>query len=190
MDIVHRAIEHTNNAYVIRDAGSFVVGQTRDKTDDAGGSAIRAWLKTLDWTEVTDEVREDGMGFSACRYFTAAVPSDVEAYEAIAEWGLLTPEAQAAVTVRKSPHASGKTGHLNELISADISPTRAYRVVMAVGHGENPMFEPAENPKIYFWAPGRFTKFTVITDAMAEDKSLIPPRATVKLEGPLVVDRL
>ena len=177
------AIAATPAAYVIRDVGSYVLGQTRDKTDLAGGAAVKEFLAGLDWQEVTSGVRADGMGFSACRYFVATLPEGVEAYEAIAEWGSLSAEEQAAVTVRRSPHASGKTDHLNELVAAGIAPVRATQVSMVVGHAEDPNSDPSLLPTVYFWAPGRFTKFTVISDEMAENKGLVPAHATVKLEN-------
>lgn len=185
MTLPQLALAATGNTYLIRDAGSFVAGQTRDKTDDVGGADIKAWLSDLDWTEVTSGVRADGMGYAGCRYFVATLPDDAEAYEAIAEWGSLTPEQRARVVVRRSPHASAKTGHTNELISSEVAPTRTHQVALAVGNKHNPSDEPEAAPVVYFWAPGRFTKFTIIDEQMAEDRGLIPSHATVKLEGPL-----
>lgn len=183
LSLLTLALAHTANSYVVRDAGSYVVGQTRDKADTAGGQDIKDFLAELDWREVTSGVRADGMGFAACRYFVATLPENVEAYEAIAEWNSLSPEQQDRVIVRRSPHQSGKTGHLNELISGDIAPLRSHEVVMAVGNKDDPAGDPELAPSVYFWAPGRFTKFTIISDEMAADKRLIPPHATVKLEG-------
>ncbi len=177
------ALSNTSDAYMIRDAGSFVQGQTKDKTDIDGGRAIKNFLAELNWQEVTSGVRADGAAFAQCRYFVATLPDSVEAYEAIAEWSNLTPEQQERVQVRRSPHASGKTGHLNELISADIAPTRSTQVVIAIGDATNPHADASDNPTVYFWAPGRFTRFTIISDEMGADKSLIPAHATVKLEG-------
>lgn len=182
--LITAALKNTSNAYVIRDAGSYVVGHTRDKADEAGGEAIKAFLQGLDWQEVTRGVRSDGLGFGQCRYVVASVPDGTEAWECIAEWGSLTPAQKEAVEVRRSPHASSVTGYLNELISKEIKPVKATQVVLALGNGSVPMEEATEeNAAVFFWAPGRWTKFCVITDNMAEDKGLIPPYATVKLEG-------
>lgn len=182
--LINVALRNSAASYVIRDAGSYVVGHTRDKADEAGGEAVKAFLAGLDWQEVTSGVRADGTGFGQCRYVVAAVPDGVEAWECIAEWGSLSIEQQAAVTVRRSLHASSVTGHLNELISKEITPLRAAEVAMAVGNSSNPMEEATtDTAAVFFWAPGRFTKFCVISDEMAENKALIPAYATVKLEG-------
>ena len=182
--LITAALRNTPTHYVVRDAGSYVTGHTRDKADEVGGEDIKAFLANLDWQEVTSGVRADGMGYGQCRYVVASVPDDTEAWECIIDWDLLSTEQQAAVTVRRSPHASGKTGYLNELISREINPLRACEISMAIGNGSAPMEEAAEETAaVFFWAPGRFTKFCVISDEMAENKSLIPGHATVKLEG-------
>jgi hypothetical protein len=182
--LITAALKNTSNAYVIRDAGSFVAGHTRDKADEAGGEAIKAFLAGLDWQEVTSGVRADGMGFGQCRYVVASVPDNVDAWECIAEWRALTPEQKEAVEVRRSPHASSVTGYMNELISKEIKPAMTTQVVMALGNGSAPMDDATEETAaVFFWAPGRWTKFCVITDNMAEDRGLIPDYATVKLEG-------
>lgn len=177
------ALTNTDDAYLVRDAGSFIKGQSRDKNDIEGAKANKEFLLGLRWFEVTDTVRNDGMGYASCQYFAAVLPDTIEAYEAIAEWSSLSGVQQDNVEVRRSPHASGKTGHLNELISKDVLPRRTYKVSMAVGHARDPNAPADEEPKVYFWAPGKFTKFTIISDDMGADKTLIPAHATVKLEG-------
>ena len=182
--LITAALRNTSNAYVIRDAGSFVTGHTRDKKDLAGGSAIKHFLACLDWQEVTRGVRSDGLGHGACRYVVASVPDGTEAWECISEWGSLTPTQKENVEVRRSPHASSVTGYLNELISKEIKPVKATQVVMALGNGSAPMEEATEeNAAVFLWAPGRFTKFCIISDEMIADRGLIPDYATVKLEG-------
>jgi hypothetical protein len=182
--LITAALRNSAASYVIRDAGSYVVGHTRDKTDLAGGEAIKEFLAGLDWQEVTSGVRADGMGFGQCRYVVALVPDNVDAWECIIDWDLLSTEQQAAVTVRRSPHASSVTGHLNELISKEITPLRAAEVAMAIGNSSAPMEEATEETAaVFFWAPGRFTKFCIISDEMVADRGLIPAHATVKLEG-------
>lgn len=182
--LITAALRNTSSAYVIRDAGSYVAGHTRDKQDLAGGSAIKHFLSCLDWQEVTVGVRADGLGYGQCRYVVASVPEGTEAWECIAEWGSLTSTQKEAVEVRRSPHAASVTGYLNELISKEIKPAMTTQVVMALGNGRAPMDEATEETAaVFFWSPGRFTKFCVISDEMAENKDLIPDHATVKLEG-------
>lgn len=119
---------------------------------------------------------------SKCRY--GAVYGTEGAFECIAEWGSLTPEQQEQVVIRRSPHASDVTKHLNELLLPTVAATPTNRVFIAVGNGKDPYSEPTEeNVTVFLWAPGICTKFTIISDEMAADRSLIPPWATVKLGG-------
>ena len=181
-EIIRLALVNTTAEYVVRDAGSFVTGQTRDKQNVAGGQEIKDWLAGLTWAEETDAVREGKMGFGQCRYGVAHI--DEGAFECIAEWGSLTPEQQEQVVIRRSPHASDVTKHLNELLLSSVQPTPTYRISIAVGNGADPFAEITDkNATVFFWAPGRFTRFTVVSDEMAADRSLIPPWATVKLGG-------
>jgi hypothetical protein len=167
-----------NYLYLVRPAGSYIAGQTRDKTDIAGAEQVADFLKSLRWTEVTDETRAMGAGFGKVRYFRAEVPRGLSAYEAILLWGELSPAERARVSVVKAFHQpkSGPTRY--ELVS-DIAPKKARVLHIAVGHPVDPFTAPTKRAStVYTWFPGR------ITPVVQSDFSVFPvgvhPMATVK----------
>ncbi len=183
--------ESQGPTYFVRPAGSFVVGQSRDKTDVAGGAQIASWLKNLSgWKEVTDEVRAMGAGFGQVRYFQTQVPAGYTAYEGVLLWGELTPAQKATVYVQQAHHAA----NAEELVTADIPLKQASVISILVGAAGNPHEEAAPGTQIiYTWYPGRITPFLKnenlqekldndTLDYYATVKSLIPP-VTAKTNG-------
>ena len=160
---IDQAIENTLHSatqgptYFVRPAGSFVVGQTRDKSDSVGGDQIATWLRNLTgWVEVTNQVREMGAGFGQVRYFQAPIPSQYEAYEGVLLWGELTPAQQRQVFVQQAHHAA----NAEELVAYDIPLKRANIVSILVGAAGNPHEDPIPGHQIvYTWYPGRITPF-------------------------------
>lgn len=143
--------------YFIRPAGSFVVGQSRDKNDVAGGMEIAEWLMGLEgWREVTDEVRAMGAGFGKVRYFQTSVPRGCQAIEGVLLWGEMTPEQQDTVRVQAAHHAA----NAEELVTDQVPLKRASVISILVGSPGSPHEEPADgNQVIYTWYPGRITPF-------------------------------
>ena len=169
-----------NYLYLVRPAGSYVTGQTRDKTDVVGAEEIADFLKSLRWTEVTDETRAMGAGLGKVRYFRAEVPRGLSAYEAILLWGELSPDERERVRVAKAFHQSRDPNAPTryELIS-DIAPKKARVLHIAIGHPKDPFKEPTKRSStVYTWFPGR------ITPVVQSDLSAFPvgvhPMATVK----------
>jgi len=169
-----------NYLYLVRPAGSYVTGQTRDKTDVVGAEEIADFLKSLRWTEVTDQTRAMGAGFGKVRYFRAEVPRGLSAYEAILLWGELSPDERERVRVAKAFHQSRDPNAPTryELIS-DIAPRKARVLHIAIGHPKDPFKEPTKRSStVYTWFPGR------ITPVVQSDLSTFPvgvhPMATVK----------
>lgn len=184
--LIRQAIELTlarpsqGPTYFIRPAGSYVQGFSRDKTDAAGGEEIAAWLQTLTWREVTEDVRALGAGFGQVRYFQAA--PDRPAFEGVRLWGELTPAERQKVRVAESFHRARDGSIRYELVS-ELAPKATDVISIAVGNANNP-FEPAtpENAVVYTWFPGRITPMVEIQpDSLSSNLS---PYATVKAEGP------
>ncbi len=148
--------EKQGPTYFVRPAGSFVVGQTRDKTDADGGRKIAEWLTTLDWEEVTSQVRTAGAGYGAVRYFEAPVPEGIEAIEGVLLWGELTPEQRATVRVQQAHHeANGE-----ELVTDQIPLKRATKISIMVGDAVDPQVSAVPGlGVVYTWFPGRVTPF-------------------------------
>ena len=151
--------EKQGPTYFVRPAGSFVAGQTRDKTDTNGGREIAEWLTKLPgtWVEVTSEVERSGERFGKVRYFQKKVAGlPIEAYEGVLLWGELTPEQRATVRVQTAHHAA----NAEELVTDQIPLKRATRITIMIGDKENPQEVPGVDEQIvYTWYPGRITPF-------------------------------
>lgn len=140
--------------YFIRPAGSFIVGQSRDKSDATGGLGIALWLVTLDWVEVTDTIRDLGAGYGLVRYFQATLPEDMIAYEGILLWGELTPDQQDSVRVQEAHHTAVKW----ELVTDQVPLKETKTVSILIGHVADPSQEPhIDTQVVYTWYPGRIT---------------------------------
>jgi hypothetical protein len=184
-DFIRNAINNVkaksgNFLYLVRPAGSFIAGQTRSKTDVAGAEEIAAFLKSLRWTEVTEETRKKGAGFGKVRYFQAKVPAGVNAYEAILLWGELTPEEKEQVSIAKAFHQSRDPNAPTryELVST-LAPKKARLLHIAIGHMKDPFTEPKKRTAtVYTWYPGRITP--MVESDLSKFPRGVDPRATVK----------
>jgi hypothetical protein len=143
--------------YFVRPAGSFVVGQSRDKTDAHGGTEIAHWLMSLSgWREITPEVVEMGASYGRVRYFQTSVPRGCEAYEGVLLWGEMTPKQQDSVRVQPAHHTANK----EEFVTDQVPLKRASVISIMVGSSVDANTVPVSGQQIvYTWYPGRVTPF-------------------------------
>lgn len=181
-ELIHKALLNTTARYLIRDQGSYVEGQTRDKTDQVGGDLVRLWLSDLPWKEVTSWIKEKGQSYGQCRYFEAELPSDVRAFEAVRRWADLSPAEQAEVEITVSGHASDINGHKYDLLTKKIAPVQVGFVTLSIGNATKPDADPSEDPTVYAWVPGHLGAFTPITEEMVRTRNF-PPGTAIKLVG-------
>jgi hypothetical protein len=169
-----------NYLHLVRPAGSRVVGQTRSRTDVKGGEEIAKFLKSLRWSDVTDETRAKGAGYGQVRYYRARVPAGVRAYESVLLWGELDPSKRERVRVVEAFHQNMKpTDPVRYELVSDIPEHEVSVIHMAVGDLQNHAKAPTRRSAfVYTWYPGRITPFVPF------DPSKFPagvhPMATVK----------
>lgn len=181
-ELINNALRNASASYLVRDTGSYVEGQTRDRSDVAGGEQVREFLLSQTWEEVTEDARKNGTSYGQCRYFTAALDESVQAFEAVRTWGSLSPQEREEVVIVVSGHASDVNGHKYELHARNICPVRKTFLTLCVGNADGPERDPSENATVYAWVPGSLGFFTPVTKEMVEGGNF-PPSTMVKLAG-------
>jgi hypothetical protein len=160
-----------------RPDGSYITGMTTKE--------IVGILQRLVWTDITETLGDD-CKMGQTKYYSAQLPSTVEAYEAAIHFQEYLDLMDVSEAVRNgkepvpglAPYVAFHRGC--QLTSTVLKPQPTNTVVCAVGLSEwkqelkwgshwwpkngNPT-EDLENAKIFFWAPGR----------------VLPPSSTVKL---------
>ena len=153
---IRTAILHTvtlaGAAYFVRDSGSYVVGQTRDKDELGDAMKVVDWLLELEFEDVTDEAKALGVAFGTCTYFRATIPEGVEAFENIVLFSELDPKDWGRVRIRMSAHGE------EELVMEGLEPIKTDVIHLCLGPDDDGQL------RVYFWYPGRMTTKVTLGD--------------------------
>ncbi len=135
--LIANTIDKLGMDHLMRTAGSWVDGVQGEE---------RAFLKSLEWTEVTEEAKESGVAFGDCQYYRSYISEDsgLTGYEAFALVEDLKLSELAQVRIVEGAHGP-------EMQAPDIQPRETTVVHLIEGTHEGCRV-------IYTWYPGRMTK--------------------------------
>ena len=154
-------------SHFVRPTGSWVTGLNRNTM--MGGDDTVSFLRSLDWENVTEEIRESGSGFGKCRYYRAYIPenSPHQGYEAITCLKYVPREEAHKLQFVPAHHQdpNNLSGETTYEIQGDISPLKTNVVHLIIGNLSNPHDVPGDNPVVYTWYPGRITPHTPLGNA-------------------------
>jgi hypothetical protein len=145
--------------HLTRPAGSKVTG-----LDTMDGEAVREFLISHDWEEVTDEANAKGVAAGKCRYFRAVINEEYTGLEGICLLRDLAPEDLEAVRVAIGHHGEPEF----QIAGMASRPTR----VMHLFIGDFTNYPDGEyNPEtagVASWYPGRLTMPVPLSGAVVK----------------------
>jgi len=155
-----QVIQNTNNAghSLVRTAGSFV---TINGNKIADPVLTEVLLNQLNLIERTDDVVKMGANYGTCRYFSAAVPSGMEAFQgavSLDEFVQICHSNDLVMDVAINPTAKfgGTAAHQNEIVSKSVPVQKVPEVWVIVGNPNGPNEDwNWDEGMIYTWHPGR-----------------------------------
>jgi hypothetical protein len=148
-------------SYFQRPAGSTVEG-----LDPNDGDAAATWLKSLDWSDVTEEVRANGAGFGACRYYRAYMPDGFTGRE-----GAIQAKTLAGNELERVRLQHGHHGNLELIMLGEwkLPETGVVHILVAdtASWGDNgPTEEPTiDTARVVTWYPGRVLPVVALENA-------------------------
>lgn len=186
--------EGQGSAYFGRKNGSHAL--SRDGVRQTGEQSADMLLGIADaggFLEVTGRANAIGASFGQCRYFLAAIPEGITAFEGVLQVkDLLTSEIADLQRVVSGHQDDGPTRY--ELVSATAPVRKVGMLHVIVGNPANPFEDPTEESAVvYSWYPGRLTpecRFGSELLEMTPEQILADfPEATVKV-GQDAIDAL
>jgi hypothetical protein len=153
-------IQNTNNAKhsLVRTAGSFV---TINGSKIADPVLTEVLLSQLVLVERTQEVIDMGAAYGTCRYFSAAVPNEMEAFQgavSLDEFVQICHGNDFCMNLRINPTKKfgGTASHQNEIVSSHVPIQKVHEIWVIVGNPNGPHEGWDWNEgMVYTWHPGR-----------------------------------
>ena len=177
---INEILSATNVDRLPRKTGSVIPG-----VSDRSGQQVLEWLKSLEWTEKTEEVVADGASYGMCRYFRAAphegqtgilgATSLDEVFRNKAGMSIDEWDQKCKGKMRDFGRQLGQEvlnkcelvwgQHGPEIVMGRNSAVPTREVWLIIGHGEKAEKPASEMPVLYTWHPGPPIKPVMISKA-------------------------
>ena len=172
LPLIDQALQNTEPVKLVRTAGSYIAELINSPEQETV-----KFLSSLDFFEVTEQVREVGAGFGLCRYFKAAIPQGYNGFTAAETFTKLF-EAKTGTNVdtwskmEEGPKRQKLADAMAEILSQvemRVGPhgpelnlkgngASTSFVTLIVGNSKKHDLDPVDSPLVYTWFPGEPTK--------------------------------